>query len=1097
MKKAIGCLITVLACAMQVSGDDTIAGAIQDKDRCPGGLQIVVGSGDVELAGALAKTGKFDTQILVNAAKLQAERDAVIKQRATSLVSVVGDRTGLKALPYTDNLLNRVVLLNSSSATVPEVAAREIARVLAPLGMAYCGDAGLRKHLLKAGLQTKGRAGALEAFIKPWPKDIDEWTHYAHGPDGNAVARDRKVGPPRRFQWFAEPRWMRTHESESSLSSMVTAAGRIYTIIDMAPAGLFGPEGGSGDWYLAAQDAFNGQYLWKTPIKEWGWEYWQTNWFMGRPGDMPLNLQKRLVAHGENVYVTLGYRAPISEVDGRTGKVLKTFKGTAGANEILVKDDLLLAAVLNANTPGKYRDRPAGQKAGTGAKIKAFDRRTGKLLWETGKFYRGARWNYVVRKDRTPKHNAFELDPALSIATDGKIVALSDDMNIVALDAKSGTQKWSVPRLDRFTNGVIRDKVVVGKELQAKHAEEQKARRLAAGKGPIGEMWIGSIIVANDVVLQGNASSLLALDANSGKILWEVKKGWIHHLWYTWQENYVIDGLVWTWGSTVSRPLKTPHRNQKKVTLPETLNAYDIKTGQLKKSFDTKSTFLAGHHHRCYRGKATERFVIASHRGVEMFDLSDGGVSVDRWVRATCHLGFMPANGLFYAPPHPCRCFLDEKISYMNALAAESTTPIPAVKPDAPERLAKGKTYGFQGPAAKPTDWPAFRRDNERSGSTRAAVGGSVEIAWEKKVGVMPTAPIAAGGLLFFGDQKASAVTALKQDTGDIAWRCAVGGPLDSPPTYHNGTVIFGAADGTITCLKASTGQRIWQFLAAAHTRQMCALGRFESANPSHGSVTIRDGAVYCTAGRSSFIDGGIQMYVLDAATGKVKLHKTLATARTDFNTYAGDRHSDLATGARTDVMLSADKGFFMLGAAYDWRFDKAEKLTPVFRTQSGLLDGDLFKRTHWNFNGGYASHLTYDAKRLFSFRMFDSTRALTSEVFFTHGKKGYALLGYERRKSRNHKIWELRLPLRATAMLSTSKRIFLAGVPDIVPKQDPYASYKGKLGGRLYVVSASTGEVERKVKIPAEPVFNGIAATPSKLFLTLKNGAVIGLTGK
>jgi len=457
----------------------------------------------------------------------------------------------------------------------------------------------------------------------------------------------------------------------------------------------------------------------------------------------------------------------------------------------------------------------------------------------------------------------------------------------------------------------------------------------------------------------------------------------------------------------------------------------------------------------------------------------------------------MPANGLFYAPPHPCRCFLDEKISYMNALAAESAKPIAVIKPDAAERLARGKAYGFQGAAAKATDWPAFRHDNERSGSTRAAVGGTVEIAWEKKVGTMPTAPTAAAGLLFFGDQKESVVTALKQDTGAVAWRCAVGGPLDSPPTFHNGTVIFGSADGAITCLKASTGRRVWQFRAAAHTRQMCALGRFESVNPSHGSVTIRDGVVYCTAGRSSFIDGGIQLYALDAATGKVKQHTTLATRRTDFNSYTGDRHRGLASGARTDVMLSTDKGFFMLGAAYDWRFNKADKLPFTFKTQSGLLDGDLFKRTHWNFAGGYASYLTHDAKRLYSFRMFDSTRALTSEVFFTPGKKGYALLGYERRKPRNRKIWEVRLPLRASAMLSTSKRVFLAGVPDIVPKQDPYASYKGKLGGQLYVVGAAAGEVERKVKIPAEPVFNGIAATPGRLFLTLKNGSVIGLSGK
>ena len=197
MKKIIGCLMAVLACTLQVIGNDKLVGAIQDKDGCPGGLQIVVGSGNVELASALAKTGKFDTQLLVNAAELQAERDAVIRQRATGLVSAVGDRTGLKALPYTDNLLNRVVLLGSSSATDPESTAGEIARVLAPRGLVYCGDGGLRKHLLAAGLQAKGKAGTFEAFTKPWPADIAGWRPRRANcfPAGTASLR-RWVTPP-------------------------------------------------------------------------------------------------------------------------------------------------------------------------------------------------------------------------------------------------------------------------------------------------------------------------------------------------------------------------------------------------------------------------------------------------------------------------------------------------------------------------------------------------------------------------------------------------------------------------------------------------------------------------------------------------------------------------------------------------------------------------------------------------------------------------------------------------------------------------------------------------------------------------------------
>ena len=47
---------------------------------------------------------------------------------------------------------------------------------------------------------------------------------------------------------------------------------------------------------------------------------WQdsSSWFNTRPGDIPLNIQRRLVAVDDKVYVTLGYRAPVCQLDART-----------------------------------------------------------------------------------------------------------------------------------------------------------------------------------------------------------------------------------------------------------------------------------------------------------------------------------------------------------------------------------------------------------------------------------------------------------------------------------------------------------------------------------------------------------------------------------------------------------------------------------------------------------------------------------------------------------------------------------------------------------------------------------------------------------
>ena len=103
-------------------------------------------------------------------------------------------------LPHAENTVCRLV------CEIPGVLQREeIIRVLRPLGTA----------------RLKTERGFSE-ITKPWPGDIDEWTHWLHGPGSNPVAADRRVGLPRRLQWTAPPRRCRSHEKSPSLTGMVT-----------------------------------------------------------------------------------------------------------------------------------------------------------------------------------------------------------------------------------------------------------------------------------------------------------------------------------------------------------------------------------------------------------------------------------------------------------------------------------------------------------------------------------------------------------------------------------------------------------------------------------------------------------------------------------------------------------------------------------------------------------------------------------------------------------------------------------------------------------------------------------------------------------
>jgi hypothetical protein len=355
------------------------------------------------------------------------------------------------------------------------------------------------------------------------------------------------------------------------------------------------------------------------------------------------------------------------------------------------------------------------------------------------------------------------------------------------------------------------------------------------------------------------------------------------------------------------------------------------------------------------------------------------------------------------------------------------------------------------------------------------------------------------------GDTKANQVTALKQKNGDVVWRYVVGGPVNSPPTYANGKVYFGSQDGYVYCLKARTGELVWKFLAAKNNRQICAIGRFESANPVIGSVMIDEGNVYVSAGRTSHIDGGIQLYALNMETGAINKYNSITGPFTDFNTYEKSRDG-LPAGQRPDVMMKEPGAseIYMLNVGFNKNLQRHYdsergrfKAPTVFGTMNGFLDDKQFKRSHWNFKGGYANLVSYDDSSLFAFRMFESVQALTSEVFFIPGTNGYTLQRYIREGERNKPGWKIKLPVRATAMLTTPDQIFLAGVPDFAPDDDPFASFKGKLGAELYVVDIeSNGEKRQVAKIAAAPVYNGIAAIPGKLFLSLENGEVMMFEG-
>jgi len=397
--------------------------------------------------------------------------------------------------------------------------------------------------------------------------------------------------------------------------------------------------------------------------------------------------------------------------------------------------------------------------------------------------------------------------------------------------------------------------------------------------------------VADDVVLCNLTGELTALSADTGKKLWSCKAGGGFH---SPLDIFVIHGLVWQ-GSHTSDSVAPP-------PLQDFSEGRDLHTGEVKKTNHILVDLqTAGHHHRCYREKATDRYILTGKRGIELMDLVGNDQSRNNWVRGTCQYGIMPANGLLYAPSHDCACYMESLLKGFWALSARQSAV--AVVPAA-ARLEKGPAYGtlVPGGAADAESWPQFRHDPLRSGIAATVLPSQLEPAWKTQLSGRLTQPVIADGKVLLAASDEDTVYALEAATGKVVWKYVCGGRVDSPPTIYAGLALFGSADGWVYCLRLSDGALAWRFLAAPADVRAVAYDRVESVWPVHGSVLMLNGIAYCSAGRSTWLDGGIDLYGIDPAAGKIVWRNhfesrqpvyQLSQNTTDYKTFLESDHSD------------------------------------------------------------------------------------------------------------------------------------------------------------------------------------------------------------
>ncbi len=1064
---ALAWLVTVAAPAVAADEADLRSQASRILNECgvEGGLIVHVGCGDGRLTAALRQR----KGLVVHGLDRDPKRVTEARRHVRSLelygpVSI--DLHQGDGLPYADNLA-RLVVVSGSKAQVPR---DEIKRVLCPGGLAV------------RPVSDTGSPRPEVVLRKPRPAEFDVWTQHLHAADGNPASEDLRVGPPRRVQWMAPPRYFRTHAKDPSLHFMLATEDRVFYNVDEGPYGVI-DERLEEKWSLVARDAYSGVLLWKRPLTRWNFRHWErlaekmrsptSNW------SAPLSLRRRAVADGQRLYATLSYPdALLEELDAATGKTLRTFAGTKGADEIVLHGGILL--LRRRSFPG-WTDKPMRHLKNLPPEtVTALEVKSGEVLWEV---------------------ESTQLAPLTLAAKGGRVCFRTFD-DLVCLELASGRQAWRVP-------------------CPAKTAP------FDVGSG-------GALVMWEDVVLAATRDGVKAHALKDGKLLWQDKKLGIGGYGFMSVMSLVVaDGLLWhtTAGA-----------------------GYDPRTGEVARKIEVGELFRTGHHVRCYREKATPRYVIYPRRGLEFVDLSGGDHCRNDWTRGACGFGILPANGLLYVPPNPCHCYSGSLVPGLNAFAPAEARREAAAPAVAEKRLEKGPAYGrveVADPVVGEDAWPMYRGDPRRRGSTSAALPEDLTLRWTANLGGQLTPPVVAGGRLFVALKDRHEICCLDATAGRVLWSFTVGARVDSSPTVAGSMLLVGCTDGWLYALRAADGALAWRFCAAPHDRRVMIHGQLESAWPVHGSVLVRGGLVYCTAGRSSYLDGGIWVDALDAGTGEVVHRDHLDGPWTDDVEHEGRGH--YLQGANSDLFVVDEAGDLnMVHVRWDdtlrrqenpvvveeelaattkrpWLKDRDKarlNLSGLRRVPrrvlatNGLLEEPENPRTYWMY-GDYwpgfnnaetdapAAGMTVcvDERNVYAARVFrnpgNQSRYFVvgdGTVVFADPAAGPTDVDFSRTGQPSCFVrgrpprWSANVSVRAMAMIATKDKLLVAGPPDRLDEEDTLAPFENREGGRLVMLAKKDGRSVAELDLPAPPVFNGQAVAAEKLFVTLTNGEILCL---
>lgn len=184
------------------------------------------------------------------------------------------------------------------------------------------------------------------------------------------------------------------------------------------------------------------------------------------------------------------------------------------------------------------------------------------------------------------------------------------------------------------------------------------------------------------------------------------------------------------------------------------------------------------------------------------------------------------------------------------------------------------------------TEWPMFRQNPARNGTTPASIPSNMTLNWNETIGSrVRSSPALSGGLLYAGSWE-GVVYGLNALNGTQVWNQSTGDSISSSPAVSSGSVFIATSSGAVYCLNASSGNEVWVVslgsaiesspleyydiaYVGANDGRMYALNASTGAqlwNYSTGS-SVRSSAA-ADAGLVYFGSNDNRVYALNASTG-------------------------------------------------------------------------------------------------------------------------------------------------------------------------------------------------------------------------------------